>query len=146
MKGTAVKDTSAKDTAVKGMAERPDRESPAELSAEYTLTHGLSGELKNEIVKYCNTFALIHGIILAYPQNYDENKEGESFYNQVSRITAALGVAVSLSARYVLVLFSNIIDRELLAHRLSKSLETEVPAVFQADNADKVVEYILPFL
>jgi hypothetical protein len=106
----------------------------------------LSRELQNEIVKYCNTFTSVHGIVLRYPRNYDEEKEGEPFCRQVDRIVAALGAAFPLSSRHVLVLFSNTVDRELLAHRLSKSLDTEAPAVFQADSVNIVVEYIRPFL
>jgi hypothetical protein len=124
----------------------PEGEFPVEPPPEYALVHGLPGALKNEIIRYCNTFTSVNGIILAYPPNYDEKKEGESFCNQVNRMTAALGTAIPLSARYSLVLFSNTVDRELLAHRLSRSLETEVPVVFQADNVNAVVEYIRPFL
>jgi hypothetical protein len=113
---------------------------------EYRAVDGLPGELKNEIVKYCNTYTSVHGMILSYPQNYDEKKEGESFNRQVNRIIAVLGTAVPLSPRYSLVLFSNIIDRELLAHRLSRSLKTEVPVVFHSDNPAQVVEYIRPYL
>jgi hypothetical protein len=107
---------------------------------------GLSGKLKKEILKYCNTYTSVHGIVLSYPKNYDEKKEGESFNQQVNRIITALGTAVPLSPRYSLVLFSNTIDRELLAHRLSRSLETETPVIFKSDNAASVVEYIRPYL
>jgi hypothetical protein len=113
---------------------------------EYKAVNGLPGELKNEILKYCNTFTSVHGVVLSYPKNYDEKKEGESFVRQLNRILTALGTAVPLSPRYSLVLFSNTIDRELLAHRLSKSLETETPVVFQSDNVASVVEYIRPYL
>ncbi|MDR0670246.1 MAG: hypothetical protein LBF95_09210 [Treponema sp.] len=113
---------------------------------EYAAVCKLPGELQNEIIKYCNTFTSVHGIVLACPRSYDEEKERETFCGQVSRIVAALGSAVPLSSRHILVLFSNTIDRELLAHRLSKSLETEAPVVFQADNVNAVVEYIRPFL
>jgi hypothetical protein len=144
-------DLSRDDPVVEGAAvpdERwgPDGEFPAEPPPEYASVHGLPGALKNEIIKYCNTFTSVNGIILAYPHNFDEKKEGESFCHQVNRMTAVLGTAIPLSTRYSLVLFSNTVDRELLAHRLSKSLETEVPVVFQADNVDTVVEYIRPFL
>ncbi|MDR3144840.1 MAG: hypothetical protein LBU21_01030 [Treponema sp.] len=124
----------------------PEGGNPVAAPAEYASVCKLPGELQNEILKYCNTYTSVHGIVLAYPKNYDEEQQGESFCAQVNRIVTALGSAVPLSARHTLVLFSNTIDRELLAHRLSKSLETEVPAVFQADNVDVVVEYIRPFL
>jgi hypothetical protein len=116
------------------------------IPSSYKAAKGLSGELKNEILKYCGTFTSVHGIVLSYPKNYDEKKEGESFIGQLNRILAALGTAVPLSPRYGLALFSNTVDRELLAHRLSRSLETETPVVFQSDNVASVVEYIRPYL
>jgi hypothetical protein len=113
---------------------------------EYRAVDKLPGELKNEIIKYCNTYTSVHGIVLSYPKDYNEKKEGETFNQQVNRIITVLGTAVPLSARYSLVLFSNTIDRELLAHRLSRSLKAETPVIFQSDNAASVVEYIRPYL
>jgi hypothetical protein len=124
----------------------PDMEAPVELDPEYAAAEGLPAELKNEIIKYCNTYTAVHGIVLAYPQNYDEKKEGESFNHQVNRIIAALGSSVPLPSRHSLALFSNTVDRELLAHRLSKSLGTEALAMFAADNVGSMVEYIRPYL
>ncbi|MDR2136444.1 MAG: hypothetical protein LBO76_07500 [Treponema sp.] len=122
----------------------PEGGNPA--PSEYASVRNFPGELQNEIIKYCNTFTSVHGIVLAYPPDYDEKKEGEPFCGQVNRIVAALGSAVPLSPRHTLVLFSNTVDRELLAHRLSKSLAAEVPVVFQAESVDIVAEYIRPFL
>ncbi|MDR3248520.1 MAG: hypothetical protein LBT39_07020 [Treponema sp.] len=113
---------------------------------EYEALEGLPGVLKNEIIKYCNTYTSVHGIVLAYPKKFDEKKEKEPFNEELNRIVAALGSAVSLSPRYSLVLFSNTIDRELLAHRLSKSLETDAPVIFIADDVETVVNYIRPYL
>jgi hypothetical protein len=113
---------------------------------EYALVDGLPGELKNEIIKYHNTYTLVHGIVLAYPKNYDEKKEGESFCGQLNRIVATLGSAVPLPSGHSLVLFSNTVDRDLLAHRLSGSLETEAPVVFQADDIKTLMDYIRPYL
>jgi hypothetical protein len=135
---------SAKRAKGRAGGQKKAREVP--VPPEYRALDGLPGELKNEIIKYCNTYTSVHGIVLSYPQNYDEKKEGESFNRQVNRIIAVLGTAVPLSSRYSLVLFSNTIDRELLAHRLSRSLKAETPVIFQSDNAASVVEYIRPYL
>jgi hypothetical protein len=118
----------------------------ASVPPEYKAVDGLPGELKNEIIKYCNTYTSVHGLVISYPPKYDAEKEGESFNQQLNRIITALGTAVSLPSRHSLLLFSNTIDQELLAHRLSKSLEAEIPVVFQSDNAASVVEYIRPYL
>jgi hypothetical protein len=123
-----------------------DGEFKAAPPAEYAAAADLPGEIKNEIITYYNTYTLIHGIILSYPKNYDEKKEGETFNQQLNRIIATLGSAVPLPSGHSLVLFSNTIDRELLAHRLSKSLETETPVIFQADDIKTVVDYLRPYL
>jgi hypothetical protein len=127
-----------------GKKQRGGREVP--VPPGYEAVEGLPGELKNEIIKYYNTYTSVHGIVISYPPNYDAEKEGESFNQQLNRIITALGTAVSLPSRHSLILFSNTIDRDLLAHRLSKSLEAEIPVVFQSDNAASVVEYIRPYL
>lgn len=150
--GLLSKATEKNQNLAKGTAESLDREEQESFQGEipvppeYKAADRLPGELKNEIIRHCNTFTSVHGIILSYPKNYNEKKEGESFIRQLNRIISALGTAVPLSPRYSLVLFSNTIDRELLAHRLSRTLETETPVVFQSDNVASVVEYIRPFL
>jgi hypothetical protein len=149
--GLLSKAAEKKQNSIKGAAENPlrgKREFQGEVPVppEYKAADRLPGELKNEIIRHCNMFTSIHGIIVSYPKNYNEEKEGESFIQQLNRITAVLGTAVSLSPRYSLVLFSNTVDRELLAHRLSRTLKAETPVVFQSDNVASVVEYIRPFL
>jgi hypothetical protein len=118
----------------------------APIPPEYEAVDGLPGELKNEIIKYCNTYTSVHGIVLPCPKKYDAEAEGETFNQQVNRIIAAMGSSVPLPSGHSLVLFSNTIDRDLLAHRLSKSMETEILTVFIADNVEMVVNQIRPFL
>jgi hypothetical protein len=142
-------------------AKKADSTGPADLSPaaekqeggrdipvppEYEAVEGLPGALKDEIIKYCSTYTSVHGIVISYPPHYDAEKEGESFNQQLNRVVTALGTAVPLPSRHSLILFSNTIDRDLLAHRLSKSLEAEIPVIFQSDNAASVVEYIRPYL
>jgi hypothetical protein len=129
-----------------GINKRGETQEGVPVPPEYRAVRNLPGELKNEIIKYCNTYTLVHGIVLLYPKGYDEKKEEESFNQRVNRIVSALGTAVPLPSGDSLVLFSNTIDRELLAHRLSKSLETAVPVVFQSDTVNSVVDYIRPYL
>jgi hypothetical protein len=127
------------------------REAPVSFNktppSEYEVVDGLPGELKNEIIKYCNTYTSVHGIVLTNPEKRQEEAgEDEPFYQQVNRIVAALGSAVPLPSRHILVLFSNTIDPDLLAHRLSNSLETKALRVFRADTVETVVNQIRPYL
>jgi hypothetical protein len=79
----------------------------------------------------------IQGIVLELP--------GGINFPQVNRIVSALGTATALPSRRCLVLFPNTVDRELLAHRLSKSLKTKILAAFMADNVLAVPDIIRPY-
>jgi hypothetical protein len=89
--------------------------------------------IQREIQKMYGNRGSMQGIVL-----------GE-FSARVNRMVSALGAARALPSRRCLVLFPNSIDRELLAHRLSKSLNTEVLAVFTAD-AQAASKLIRPYL
>jgi hypothetical protein len=136
----------AEDTPDPGEPKDPGAEVPADSSALYAPLKGLPGDLKNEIIRYHRTYTLIQGIVLVCPQQYDETREGESFSGRLNRMVAALGSAVPLPSGHGLVLFSNTVDPELLAHRLSGTLETETPAVFQTDDIQTLVDHIRPYL
>jgi hypothetical protein len=86
--------------------------------------------------------ASLQGIVLEAPGGLGS----EEFSAQVNRIVSAFGTASALPSRRCLVLFPGAIDRELLAHRLSKSLKTLVLSVFTADNAQAAPDIIRPYL
>jgi hypothetical protein len=130
----------------KGPRGGPGPETPGRPFAAWAPLEGLPGDLKNEIIKYHRTYTLIHGMVLAYPPGYDETREGESFIRQLNRITATLGSAVPLPSGHSLLLFSNTLDPELLAHRLAGTLETETAALFQTDDIQTLTDYIRPYL
>jgi hypothetical protein len=101
-----------------------------------------SGEgIQQEIQKFYGSYASIQGIVLEQPA-LPGDKE---FSVQVNRIVSSLGTAMALPSRRCLVLFSNTIDRELLAHRLCKSLKTQALSVFMADNVQAVSDIIRPY-
>jgi hypothetical protein len=100
-------------------------------------------DIQKEIQKFYGSYASIQGIILELPALPGD----EDFSSQVNRIVSALGTAMALpSPRRCLVLFSNAIDRDLLAHRLCKSLKVRALAVFMADNVQAVSDIIRPYL
>ncbi|GHU96078.1 hypothetical protein FACS189479_09750 [Spirochaetia bacterium] len=84
----------------------------------------------------------VQGIVLELPAVPGT----EEFSVRVNRAVTALGAAAALPSRRCLVLFSGAIDRDLLAHRLSKSLNTQALAVFMADNIQAVSDKIRPYL
>ncbi|GHV54698.1 hypothetical protein AGMMS49579_15810 [Spirochaetia bacterium] len=80
----------------------------------------------------------LQGIVLELP--------GSLPSGEMNHMVSALGTAMAIPPRRCLVLFSGAIDRELLAHRLSQSLETQILSVFMADNAQAVSDIIRPYL
>ncbi|MDR1596738.1 MAG: hypothetical protein LBR99_03435 [Treponema sp.] len=85
------------------------------------------------------------GILLEAPEGSQKNSN-TSFPERVSIMAGALGLIVVLPSRRVLILFPPRLDRELIAHRLSTSLATEALVCFEADNPDKTLELIRPYL
>jgi hypothetical protein len=61
-------------------------------------------------------------------------------------MAGSMGLIVVLPSKRALILFPPRLDRELIAHRLSTSLATEALVCFEADNPDKALELIQPYL
>jgi hypothetical protein len=61
-------------------------------------------------------------------------------------MVSSFGSAITLPSRNTLILFPASLDRELIAHRLSKSLHRSCVCSFAADNPDSAFAVIQPFL
>jgi hypothetical protein len=97
------------------------------------------------IRQYLKNQSFFQGIILQFPRQ--ENGETKAdFTEKVSRMVSSFGSVFSLSTGNCLTLFSKTMDRELLAHRLSKSLNTQVVYHFQADDPDTALSQLGPYL
>jgi hypothetical protein len=68
-----------------------------------------------------------------------------SFDQKISRMMSYLGAAGPLSGENTLVLIPQTVDRELLAHRLSKSLHAQVLYQFEADDPGKALDLLEPY-
>jgi hypothetical protein len=66
----------------------------------------------------------------------------EMFFGTAASLVASFGRAVRLPSKNILILFSKAGDRELLTHRLVKSLRTRVLASFEADSPGEVLSRI----
>jgi hypothetical protein len=96
-----------------------------------------------EIQEYRKTHPAFQAIVLELPENAGET--GESFGEKVSRMAGAFGSVLSLPPGNSLVLIPANLDRELLAHRLSKSLNTRILCQFEADDPDKALSLLGPY-
>jgi hypothetical protein len=101
--------------------------------------------VRTKIAGYHQSNSNFQGILLETPEGSPKNSN-TSFPERVSIMAGALGLIVVLPSRRVLILFPLHLDRELIAHRLSTSLVTETLVCFEADNPDKTLELIQPYL
>jgi hypothetical protein len=93
-----------------------------------------AGDAEYEIREYHKNQPSFQGIVLKI-----------SFDQKISRIVSDLGAAVSLSWKNTLVLIPEFLDRELLAHRLSKSLNAQVLYQFEADDPGEALYLLEPY-
>jgi hypothetical protein len=99
---------------------------------------------ETRIRNFYNTHLSFQGIVLEIPpENRGETQE--AFCEKVSYMASAFGLVFLLSPANTLVLIPDKLDRELLAHRLSKSLNTRVLYGFQADDPGRALTLLAPY-
>jgi hypothetical protein len=104
----------------------------------------IAQEVKNTIIKYQKINPLFQGILLEVPPHFEEGKKNY-FSVQVSQMVSSFGSAIPVSSAHILILFQKSLDRELIAHRLSKSLVSTTILDFEADNSEGVFALIAPY-
>jgi hypothetical protein len=93
-----------------------------------------AGDAEYEIREYHKNQPSFQGIVLKI-----------AFDQKLSRMLSGLGAAGFLSPENTLVLIPETVDRELLAHRLSKSLNAQVLYQFEADDPGKALDLLEPY-
>lgn len=97
--------------------------------------------VQEAVEKYWLQNSSCQGIILGLPSYAGAGKE-KRFFDMVTRMVASFGYTISLPAKNILVLFSGTRDRELLTHRLVKTLRTRALANFEAESPEEVLSRI----
>jgi hypothetical protein len=97
---------------------------------------GTSGEL---IKKYCREYNNFNCILFENPPNADDKTQ---FCQKVNTMIDKMGTVISLSTGRPLIMLPLSIDRELIAHRLSKTLNAKILLSFQADSSETVMNRI----
>jgi hypothetical protein len=118
-------------------------------SAEAPLTRNL---IKRRISEFHTRHAVFQGMVLElpwYPPIGDapigDSSVGDA-RQQLATMVSLLGMAIDLGAGRVLVLFPREIDRQLIAHRLAKSLGAVSPRSFEADSPEHALALLEPFI
>jgi hypothetical protein len=98
------------------------------------------GQIKAALLQYHMTHPAFNGIIFEAP----ENRGG--YVDSVSATTASFAVTLSLPAFRCLMLFPSSVDKDLVAHRISKTLKREALCIFESESTGKALEYLRPYL
>ncbi|MDR2258829.1 MAG: hypothetical protein LBE14_06745 [Treponema sp.] len=108
-----------------------------------------AGQSREEIARGLRQYHTNHpsfqGILLEPPRK-ERGEAKNGFTERVSRMVSSFGSVFPLPPGNCLVLFPETIDRELLAHRLSKSLDSQVLRHFQADDPGTAIIQLGPYL
>ena len=149
-------------TSHKSSEATPEADSEKEVPEESGSAESISGEpssegtgtLEGRIAQYHKMYANFNCIILENPcragepeYNSAENNSGDkaskaNFCKRVSDMISMTGTVIPLSSLCPLILFPAAMDRELIAHRLSKSLDTRPLMSFEANSPENVLNQI----
>jgi hypothetical protein len=116
-------------------AKAPGNEAP-ETNPRVSAAGG--GEsIQTFLEKFAGNYKTFHGIVL----NAGNGKSGKKNLSALaSEMVSRIGAAAALPDGNCLILASEDVDRELLAHRLGKSIKTKVLLQFSADSAGGALE------
>jgi hypothetical protein len=101
-----------------------------------------SGQIKEVLVQYHRAHAVFNGIIFEAPKNRGQ----PGYIDPVAAITASFAVTLSLPVFRCLMLFPSSVDKELVAHRISKILKREALCIFESKSTGRALEYLRPYL
>jgi hypothetical protein len=105
----------------------------------------VSDPLEAAIAQYHQINSRFNGIVLDLPPGTAEDK-AEDFNKTVYNMIALLGITIALPSGRSLILFPEPLDKELIAHRLSQSLNTKAPMVFKAESPGEALDLIRSYL
>ena len=135
------------------LEEEPIPEAPAELLEELdTKTNEVTPEttadiaaLEEKIAQFHQTNADFHCILCDVPASAGED-EKKGFCNKLAEMINKTGSVIPLPSNRPLILLPITMDRELIAHRLSRSLNTKPLLSFEVNSPENVINKINSFL
>ena len=96
---------------------------------------GKSSFLEDEVALYHRMYLDFNCILL---ENPNDSGEKDDFCKKVSDIIQKTGTVVPLPSGRPLILLPIVMDRDLIAHRLSRALSTQPLLSFEANNPENV--------
>jgi hypothetical protein len=101
--------------------------------------------LEAVIAQYHKINSRFNGIVLDLPAGMAEDK-AEDFNKAVYNMAALLGITIVLPSSLSLILLPASLDKELIAHRLSNSLNAKALMVFKAESPKEAIGLIRSYL
>jgi hypothetical protein len=120
---------------------RPKEDTPRVSPVLPSAPPGDTKPVREALERYWLQNSSFQGIILGLPKYAGEGKE-KKFFDMVTLMVASFGYTVSLPAKSILILFSKTRDRELLTHRLVKTLRTRALVSFEAESPEDALSRI----
>jgi hypothetical protein len=105
----------------------------------------ISDPLEVAIAQYHKINSQFNGIVLDLPDGTAKDK-AEGFNKVVYNMVALLGITLVLPSGRSLVLLPGPLDKELVAHRLSNSLNARALLVFKAESSREALDLIRSYL
>jgi len=97
--------------------------------------------LEEKITQYHETHATFHCLVLEHSGSAGE-AEKDDFPRKVSEMISKAGLVIPLSQNRPLILLPATADRELIVHRISKSLKIIPLLSFEASNPENALKTI----
>jgi len=97
--------------------------------------------LEEKIAQYHENYADFHCLVFDLPNSESEDDK-DNFFEKVSNMINKAGSVIPLSMNRPLILLPVTMDRELIAHRISKSLKTMPLLSFEANNPENALNKI----
>ena len=101
--------------------------------------------LEESIARYYEDNGNFHCLVFEYPASAGGDEKA-GLINKVSEMINKAGLVVPLSLSRPLILLPLSIDRELIAHRISKSLKTMPLLSFEANNPENALSKLKSLL
>jgi len=95
--------------------------------------------LEKSISEYQKAYRIFGCILL---ENQAREKGKADFFEKLTKVTGDIGITGSIDQDHALVLLPTEMDRELIAHRLSKSLNARPVLSFKATSPEYVINRI----
>jgi hypothetical protein len=106
---------------------------------------GKTDGLFDALTRYHKSYPSFQGTVLEPPDTIGEDEKSD-FLRQVSAMVSSFGTVAAFPSRRNLILFPKSMDRELVMHRLTNSLKAKALFAFEADNPDRALELIQPYI